>query len=98
AEGILVRTLTLAQPTPGLYSVWVRTPDARAGTVLSVTRLGVITKTSGKAFLAYAVDLESDRPVAGAQAALYHGTNIVAQGVTDKHGLFRASISGSSRA
>lgn len=97
-EGLLFRKLTLAQSTPGLYSVWVRARDARAGAVLSVTRLGVITKTSGKAFLAYAVDLETDRPVAGAQAALYHGTSAVAQGVTDQNGLFQAPISGSSRA
>ena len=92
-EGLLFRTLTLAQPTPGLYSVWIRTRDARAGTVLSVSRLGVITKLSGKAFLAYAVDLETDRPVAGARAALYRGSRVAAQGVTDPHGLFRVRLS-----
>src|SRR5207248_1084302 len=87
-EGLLVRTLTLAQPIPGLYSVWVRTGDAGAGTVLSVSRLGVITKRSRKALLAYAVDLETDRPVSGARAAFYRGTRGVAEGVTDAHGLF----------
>ena len=69
-----------AQSSPGLYSVWVHTRDASAGTVLSVSRLGVITKTSGKALLAYAVDLETDRPVPGARAALYRGTRVVAEG------------------
>jgi alpha-2-macroglobulin len=96
-EGLLFRKLTLAQAAPGLYSVWVRARDARAGTVLSVSRLGVITKLSGKAFLAYAVDLETDRPVPGARAALYHGLDVVAEGVTDENGLFRAAISGASR-
>jgi uncharacterized protein YfaS (alpha-2-macroglobulin family) len=93
-EGLLFRTLTFSQPAPGLYSVWVRGKDARAGTVLSVTRLGVITKTDGKAFLAYAVDLGTDRPVAGARGTLYSGGRALAQGGTDANGLFRAPAGG----
>lgn len=89
-EGLFFKTLTLEQSRPGLYSVWVRTPQARAGTVLSVSRVGVITKADHRGFLAYAVDLETDRPVPGAQAAFYYGSRAVAQRTTGSDGLFRA--------
>ena len=93
-EGLFFRKLAFAQASPGLYSVWVHTRDASTGTVLSVSRLGVITKTSGKALLAYAVDLETDRPVPGARAAFYRGTRVVAEGVTDARGLYRVRLRG----
>jgi alpha-2-macroglobulin len=88
-EGLFFKTLSLQQPRPGLYSVWVRTRGARAGTVLSVSRVGVITKSDHRSFLAYAVDLETDRPVPGALATFHHGAEVMAQGTTGSDGLFR---------
>jgi alpha-2-macroglobulin len=96
-EGLFFKTLTVAQARPGIYSIWVRTKEARAGTVLSVSRVGVITKTDGQSFLAYAVDLETDRPVPGAQAAFYDGAKPVAQGVTGANGIFRSPEVSSER-
>src|SRR5262249_14396536 len=48
AEGALRRKILLPALPAGLYSVWVNGRDAKAGTVFSVSAIGLVTKTAGR--------------------------------------------------
>lgn len=87
---------------PGLYSVWAAIasaprmqPDAADGVVISVTRLGMVTKFDGKRALAYVQDLVDRRPVAGALVDLYYGGRATASGRTGADGIYATALPGS---
>lgn len=90
AEGRIEQRLQLQLP-PGLYSVWADLPDAADGVVVSVSRIGLVTKFDGRQALGYVQDLIDNRPVQGAAVQLLYAGKVAASGRTDAQGLFRTA-------
>jgi uncharacterized protein YfaS (alpha-2-macroglobulin family) len=88
-EGALRRKLELQPLPPGIYSLWITGRDAKTALVFSVSRLGLVTKVTKRAVLAYCVDLVSGRPVSDAAITVFRGPSVVASGKSDGAGLFR---------
>ncbi len=91
AEGRVVQELRLELP-PGLYSVWASLRDAADGIVVSVTRIGLVTKFDGRRVRGYVQDLVDNQPVPGAQVEVFSAGRMVASGTTDTLGLFTGEV------
>ncbi|NQU16776.1 MAG: carboxypeptidase regulatory-like domain-containing protein [Candidatus Saganbacteria bacterium] len=59
----------------------------------SISDLGIVTKQSPGQLLVYAVDFITNQPVPSAPVKVYKKGNLLAQGKTDKDGLFLLKIS-----
>ncbi len=87
------RMIPLGKKTPGVYLVEAVANDLRAYTVVVVTDLTMIDKTtSAGELLVYAVDRKTGEPRPGAQIEVVKNQKTVATGVTDNQGILRTKI------
>ncbi|HEY5884000.1 MAG TPA: hypothetical protein VIT88_04900, partial [Pyrinomonadaceae bacterium] len=87
------RMIRLDKQTPGVYLVEAVAGDLRAYTVVVVTDLTMIDKTTRDGeLLIYTVDRKSGEPRPGAQIEVIKEKKTVVSGVTDSQGILRAKI------
>jgi uncharacterized protein YfaS (alpha-2-macroglobulin family) len=87
-------------PLPaGIYLVEATDGHYKAYTVLMVSRMVLVTRTSAGTVLAYCVDRQSGAPIARAEVTMGFGTQQVAQAPTDVEGVaeLRAAASKAER-
>ena len=60
--------------------------------MVSVTRLGLVSKFDGKRALCYVQDLVDRRPVSGARVDVYYSGEVVRSGRTGSDGVFATTI------
>ena len=87
------RMIPLGKKTPGVYLVEAVQNDLRAYTVVVVTDLTMIDKTTSNGeLLVYTVDRKTGEPRPGAQIEIVKNQKTVASGVTDDQGILRTKI------
>ncbi len=87
------RMIPLGKKTPGVYLVEAVENDLRAYTVVVVTDLTMIDKTTRDGeLLVYTVDRKTGEPRPGAQVEIVREQKTVASGVTDGQGILRTKI------
>ncbi len=87
------RMIPLGKRTPGVYLVEAVENDLRAYTVVVVTDLTMIDKTTRDGeLLVYTVDRKTGEPRPGAQVEIVKDQKTVASGVTDNQGILRTRI------
>src|SRR6266850_1339084 len=87
------RMIPLGKRSPGVYLVEAVANDLRAYTVVVVTDLIMIDKTTQDGeLLVYTVDRKTGEPRPGAQVEIVREKKIVASGVTDNQGILRTKI------
>ncbi len=87
------RMIPLGKRGPGVYLVEAVENDLRAYTVVVVTDLTMIDKTTRDGeLLVYTVDRRTGEPRPGAQVEVVRQKTTVASGVTDNQGILRAKI------
>jgi uncharacterized protein YfaS (alpha-2-macroglobulin family) len=87
------RMIPLGKRSPGVYLVEAVENDLRAYTVIVVTDLTMIDKTTRDGeLLVYTVDRKTGEPRPGAQIEIVKEQKTVASGVTDAQGILRTKI------
>jgi uncharacterized protein YfaS (alpha-2-macroglobulin family) len=87
------RMIPLGKRTPGVYLVEAVQNDLRAYTVVVVTDLTMIDKTTADGgLLVYTVDRKTGEPRPGTQVEIVKDKKTVASGVTDSQGILRTKI------
>ena len=87
------RMIPLGHRTPGVYLVEAVENNLRAYTVVVVTDLTMIDKTTRDGeLLVYTVDRKTGEPRPGAQIEIVKDQKTVASGVTDSQGILRTKI------
>jgi len=87
------RMIPLGKRTPGVYLIEAVENDLRAYTVVVVTDLTMIDKTTRDGeLLVYTVDRKTGEPRPGAQVEIVKEKKTVATGVTDNQGILRTKI------
>ena len=87
------RMIPLGKRSPGVYLVEAVANDLRAYTVVVVTDLIMIDKTTPDGeLLVYTVDRKTGEPRPGAQVEIVREKKTVASGVTDNQGILRTKI------
>jgi uncharacterized protein YfaS (alpha-2-macroglobulin family) len=87
------RMIPLGKRTPGVYLIEAVENDLRAYTVVVVTDLTMIDKTTRDGeLLVYTVDRKTGEPRPGAQVEIVKEKKTVASGVTDNQGILRTKI------
>ncbi|MGA3209704.1 MAG: MG2 domain-containing protein [Terriglobales bacterium] len=81
----------------GLYLVEAVHEELRAYTIVLITDIAVITKTSPDKVLNFVADRQSGAPVPGATVLLWGGTEQLAAAQSDAHGLVESQISKNSK-
>ncbi|HEU0180485.1 MAG TPA: MG2 domain-containing protein [Blastocatellia bacterium] len=87
------RMIPLEKFGKGVYLVEAVNGDLRAYTIMVVTDLTMVTKTTSDGrMLVYAVDRKSGEPRADVQVEVVKGKKVVATGKTDKGGVLGVSV------
>ena len=87
------RTIPLGKRPPGVYLIEAVQNDLRAYTVIVVTDLTMIDKTTPDGeLLVYTVDRKTGEPRPGTQVEIVKEQKTVASGVTDGQGILRTKI------
>ena len=87
------RMIPLGKQEPGVYLVEAVANDLRAYTVVVVTDLAMVEKSSPNGeLLVYAVNRTTGAPQSDARVSIVKARNTVASGTTNGDGLFRARI------
>ena len=87
------RMIPLGKQEPGVYLVEAVSNDLRAYTVVVVTDLAMVEKSSPNGeLLVYAVNRVTGEPQAGAQIAIVKSRKTIASGPTNTEGIFRIRI------
>jgi uncharacterized protein YfaS (alpha-2-macroglobulin family) len=87
------RMIPLGKRSPGVYLVEAVGNDLRAYTVVVVTDLTMIDKTTNDGeLLVYTVDRKTGEPRPGTQVEIVKAKKTVATGVTDSQGILRTKI------
>ncbi len=87
------RMIPLGKRSPGVYLVEAVQNDLRAYTVVVVTDLTMIDKTTRDGeLLIYTVDRKTGEPRPGAQVEIVREKQTVASGVTDQQGILRTKL------
>jgi hypothetical protein len=76
----------------GLYLVEVAYHDLRAYTLLMVTDLALVSKTSAGQVLLFVTRRDSGTPVEGASAVVFNNHEELARGTTDASGVFQSTF------
>jgi uncharacterized protein YfaS (alpha-2-macroglobulin family) len=98
AEGAFIESLPVQELGEGFYWVTVRAGDTlRAHTVLSVSRIALITKNRGQESLMYATDLVSGKPIANVAVSAQGSSGLVNLGRTGRDGTLSATLPKSDR-
>ncbi|MBI4978846.1 MAG: hypothetical protein HZC28_15315 [Spirochaetes bacterium] len=80
-------SVPLGKLDAGLYAVAVRAKDAMSATIVSVSRLGVISKGDLSHGILFAVDKITGEPVSGAKVRVFTSGLYAGQGTSDQNGL-----------
>ncbi|MEW6448876.1 MAG: MG2 domain-containing protein [Bacillota bacterium] len=91
-EGVYHQRVELGQKPPGIYVVTVSTAGMERTSWFAVGDVGLVTKESGGDLLAYVVELESGRPVPGAEIKVLQGSKIVHSCKTGADGMWRGPV------
>ncbi len=83
------RTVDIGYSEPGAYVVKVDDREFEATTMVLVTDLGMIAKTSRQEFFIFTQNLKEERVEGGVKVVLSNGKRIVAEGETDAQGVWR---------
>ena len=87
------RMIPLDKLAPGVYLIEAMNGDLRAYTIMVVTDLTMINKTTRDGqMLVYAVDRKSGEPRADVQIEVVKGKKVVATGKTDGDGVLKTSV------
>lgn len=87
------RMIPLGKREPGVYLVEAVAHDLRAYTVVVVTDLAMVEKSSPSGeLLVYAVNRVTGEPQSDARVAIVKARNTVATGTTNGEGIFRARV------
>jgi alpha-2-macroglobulin len=87
------RMIPLNKLNPGVYLIEAVNGDLRAYTIMVVTDLTMINKTTRDGqMLVYAVDRKSGEPRADVQIEVVKGKKLVATGKTDRDGVLKTSV------
>ncbi len=87
------RMIPLGKRGPGVYLVEAVANDLRAYTVVVVTDLTMLDKTTRAGeMMIYTVDRKTGEPRPGAQVEIIKEKRVVASGTTDKNGVLRTKI------
>ncbi len=87
------RMIPLGKRSPGVYLVEAVQNDLRAYTVVVVTDLTMIEKTTRDGeLLVYTVDRKTGEPRPGAQVEVIRQKEVVASGKTDQQGILRTKV------
>ena len=87
------RMIPLGKRSPGVYLVEAVQNDLRAYTVVVVTDLTMIDKTTRDGeLLVYTVDRKTGEPRPGAQVEVIRQKQVVASGTTDQQGILRTKV------
>ncbi|MGH9957588.1 MAG: MG2 domain-containing protein, partial [Pyrinomonadaceae bacterium] len=87
------RMIPLGKRAPGVYLVEAVGGELKAYTVVVVTDLAMIEKTTSDGeLLIYAVDRKTGEPRPGAQVEIVKAKKTVASGVTDQQGILKTRI------
>src|SRR5262249_30619148 len=87
------RMVPLGKREPGVYLIEAVNGDLRAYTIMVVTDLTMINKTTRDGrMLVYAVDRKSGEPRADVQVEVVKGKKVVATGKTDGNGVLGVSV------
>ena len=87
------RMIPLGKRSPGVYLVEAVQNDLRAYTVVVVTDLTMIDKTTRDGeLLVYTVDRKTGEPRPGAQVEIVREKKVVASGTTDQQGILRTKV------
>jgi len=87
------RMIPLGKRSPGVYLIEAVENDLRAYTVVVVTDLTMIDKTTRDGeLLVYTVDRKTGEPRPGSQVEIIKAKKTVASGVTDSQGILRTKI------
>ncbi|MDR3764005.1 MAG: alpha-2-macroglobulin family protein [Acidobacteriota bacterium] len=81
------QTVKVPAKEPGVYLVEATAAGLRAYTIVIVSEIAVITKTSDGQVLSYVVERASGKPVSGAQVLLWVDGEQVAQSSTNAEGM-----------
>lgn len=82
------RTIPVDLHEKGLFLVEVAHRELRAYTLLMITELALVSKTSPGQILLYVADRKSGTPVEGASAVIYNNHEEMTHGTTDHSGVF----------
>ncbi len=94
SEGIFTERFALPQLSPGIYVVRAQADTSEDIDWLLVSRIGLVTKSVGQEVLAYAVNLKSGTPVAGAEIQVFSDEQLVGTGVSGPDGVARLKLAG----
>ncbi|MCA1615255.1 MAG: hypothetical protein LC800_14360 [Acidobacteria bacterium] len=87
------RAIPVGKQEAGVYVVEAVSGDLRAYSIVMVTDLTMIQKTSRDgALMVYAVNRQSGAPRAGVRIDVYKGKTSLASGATDNQGIYRANV------
>ncbi len=92
AEGGLTKRFKVPKLGPGLYILEAKADDLRDFVWVMVTSLGVVTKSAPGMLLAYAVDLNTGKPIQSAEVTLFSAGKYVSGGKTNADGLIDFKI------
>lgn len=91
SEGVFTERFLLPALQPGIYVVRARADESQDIDWLLVTRIGLVTKSTGRQLLAYTVDLKTGKPAAGADVEVFSDGNRVGKGTAGPDGLARVA-------
>ncbi len=86
-EGAFIENVQLPQLGEGFYFIRVSSGKQRAATYLNITRIAMITKSSGRDSLCYVTDLLTGKPVNGADVFAVEDGQLRKNAATDTQGL-----------
>ena len=95
-QGRFAEVITLDALPEGTYIVAVATDEAIDYTWLTVSTIGLITKSSPGRVLAFAVDIESGEPLEGVEISLVYQGKRTRLGRTDEFGVVESDLPKSS--
>lgn len=91
-EGVFTEPIELPKLDEGFYYVTCHVGQQRRSTYLNISRIGLVTKTSGKDSLCFVTDLATGDPVKGATIEAPGQSGLQRIGSTDGSGLARVTV------
>lgn len=91
-EGFFYKNLSFGKLPNGLYLVEVAHVGHAEATWLLVTDTAIVTKKAGSQLVAFTVDMNSGKPIQGANVKTYRNSRVVASGKTNANGLAELSV------
>lgn len=90
-EGVFTEPITMPKLDEGFYYVECKVGNLSRSTYINVSKIGLVTKSDKKSALCYVSDIESGKPIAGAQIQLPKAETLATVGSTDVNGIFQAA-------